>query len=184
MSKVAILVGSLRKESFSKKVANNLVELFPKEYEVEFMEIGNLPLYNQDYDDENNTPAEYDAFRNKMKGADAVVFVTPEYNRTLPAVLKNALDVGSRPYGSSVYDGKPALVVSQSPGAISGFGANHHLRQALTFLNMPVVQQPEVYIGQTHELLDENGKVNDQETVQFLQSAVDAFVQLVKRYQA
>ncbi len=119
-----------------------------------------------------------------MKGADAVVFVTPEYNRTLPAVLKNALDVGSRPYGSSVYDGKPALVVSQSPGAISGFGANHHLRQALTFLNMPVVQQPEVYIGETHELLDENGKINDQETVAYLQSAVDAFVQLIKRYQA
>lgn len=184
MSKIAILVGSLRKESFSKKVANNLVELFPKEYEVEFVEIGNLPLYNQDYDDENNAPAQYDTFRNKMKGVEAVVFVTPEYNRTLPAVLKNALDVGSRPYGSSVYDGKPALVVSQSPGAISGFGANHHLRQALTFLNMPVVQQPEVYIGETHELLDENGKINDKETVEFLQSAVDTFVQLVKRYQA
>jgi len=147
------------------------------------VEIGNLPLYNQDYDDENNAPAEYAAFRNTMKGMKAVLFVTPEYNRSLPAVLKNALDVGSRPYGESVWDGKPALIISQSVGAISGFGANHHLRQALTFLNMPVVQQPEAYIANSAELFDENGKINDEGMVQYLQTVVDTFVGLIKKYE-
>jgi chromate reductase len=184
MIKVAVLVGSLRKESYSRKIAKNLVNLFPNEYKLEFVEMGNLPFYNEDYDAENNAPAEYDAFRNTMKGMDAVLFVTPEYNRSLPAVLKNALDVGSRPYGESVYDGKPALIVSQSIGAISGFGANHHLRQALTFLNMPVVQQPEVYIGNSPDLLDENGKINNEDTVQYLQNAVDTFVNLIEKYKA
>src|SRR5690554_1740965 len=105
MIKVAVLVGSLRKESFSRKLANNLVELFPEDYKLEFVEIGNLPFYNEDYDAENNAPAEYNTFRSKMKEMDAVLFVTPEYNRSMSAVLKNALDVGSRPYGDSVYDG-------------------------------------------------------------------------------
>lgn len=182
MPKIAILVGSLRKESFSKKIAANVAPLFPDGYETMFAEIGNLPLYNQDYDDENNAPAEYISFRNAMKEVDAVLFVTPEYNRSLPAVLKNALDVGSRPYGDSVWDGKPAAIISQSVGAISGFGANHHLRQALTFLNMPVVQQPEAYIANSAELLDENGQINNQDTIQFLQSFVDAFIELIKKY--
>ena len=119
-----------------------------------------------------------------MKEMDAVLFVTPEYNRSMPAVLKNALDVGSRPYGESIWDGKPALIVSQSIGAISGFGANHHLRQALTFLNMPVVQQPEAYIGNSAGLLDENGKINNEETVQFLQTVVNAFVELIQKNKA
>lgn len=97
MTKVGILVGSLRKESFSKKIAENVVSLFPAGYETEFIQIGNLPLYNQDYDDENNIPEEYAAFRSKVQGMDAFLMVTPEYNRSVPAVLKNALDVGSRP---------------------------------------------------------------------------------------
>ncbi|HHT65437.1 MAG: NADPH-dependent FMN reductase [Caldicoprobacterales bacterium] len=184
MAKIAVLVGSLRRESFSRKIANNIVPLFPKEYEVEFVEIGSLPLYNQDYDENNNAPAEYAVFRNKMRDMDAVLFVTAEHNRSLPAVLKNALDVGSRPYGESIWDGKPAVVVSQSIGAISGFGANHHLRQVLTFLNMPVVQQPEAYLAHSPGLLDESGKINDPETVQFLQTVVDTFVELIKRYKA
>ena len=184
MIKVAVMVGSLRKESFSRKLANNLVNLFPEDYKLEFVEIGNLPFYNEDFDADNNAPAEYNSFRSTMKDKDAVIFVTPEYNRSVPAVLKNALDVGSRPYGESVYDGKPALVVSQSIGAISGFGANHHLRQALAFLNMPVVQQPEAYIGNSAELFDENGKINNQDTVQYLQGIVDAFVNLIGKHRA
>ena len=184
MTKIGILVGSLRKESFSKKIAANVAALFPEGYETEFVEIGNLPLYNQDYDDENNVPAEYTTFRNKIKEIDAVLFVTPEYNRSVPAVLSNALDVGSRPYGASVWNGKPAAIISQSPGNLSGFGANHHLRQSLVFLNMPMVQQPEAYIGNVAALLDENGKIKDEGTVQFLQSFVDAFVDLINRYQA
>lgn len=183
MAKVGILVGSLRKESFSKKLATNVATLFPEGYTTEFVDI-NLPLYNQDFDDENRAPAEYTAFRNKMKELDAVLFVTPEYNRSVPAVLKNALDVGSRPYGSSVWSGKPAAIISQSPGNLSAFGANHHLRQSLVFLNMPVIQQPEAYIGNVAELLGDNGKLKNEGTIAFLQSFVDAFVDLIKRHQA
>ncbi|MCM3570981.1 NADPH-dependent FMN reductase [Neobacillus mesonae] len=183
MTKIGVLVGSLRKESFSKKIATNVASLFPKGYDAEFVEIGNLALYNQDFDDENNAPSEYTTFRNKMKEIDAVLFVTPEYNRSVPAVLKNALDVGSRPYGESVWNGKPAAIISQSPGKLSGFGANHHLRQPLVFLNMPILQQPEAYIGNVADLL-ENGKIKDEGTVKFLQSFVDAFVNMIKRHQA
>lgn len=180
MPKVGIVLGSIRKNSFSENLANNIVELFPEGYETSFIDIGNLPLYNQDSDE--NIPDVYTAFRNAVKALDAVIFVTPEHNRSIPAALKNALDVGSRPYGSSVWNGKPSLIVSQSPSNLSGFGANHHLRQVLAFLNMPVVQQPEVYIANVHELLDENGKITNQSTVEFLQSAVDAFVALMKKY--
>lgn len=183
MTKVGILVGSLRKESFSKKLAANVASLFPNEYETEFVEIGDLALYNQDFDDENNAPPEYTTFRNKMKEMEAVLFVTPEYNRSIPAVLKNALDVGSRPYGASVWNNKPAAIISQSPGKLSGFGANHHLRQPLVFLNMPILQQPEAYIGNVADILDEDGKIKDEGTVKFLQSFVDAFVDLIKKHQ-
>ncbi len=182
MPKVGIIVGSLRKESYSRKIAKNVAELFPADYETEFVEIGNLPLYNEEYD--GNSPEEYATFRNAIKELDAVLFVTPEYNRSVPGVLKNALDVGSRPYGESVWNGKPAAIISQSISNLSGFGANHHLRQSLAFLNMPVVQQPEVYIANSQDLIDENGKINNEETIQFLQSFVDAFVDLIKKYQA
>lgn len=182
MKKVGVVLGSIRKNSFSQQLAQNIVELFPEGYETEFIEIANLPLYNQDYDE--NVPEVYTSFREKIKSLDAVLFVTPEHNRSFPAALKNALDVGSRPYGSNVWDGKPALIVSQSPSNLSGFGANHHLRQVLAFLNMPVVQQPEVYIANVHELLDENGKITKQDTIQFLKSAVDAFVALIQKHSA
>lgn len=184
MTKVGIIVGSLRKESFSKKIAENVIPLFPEGYKTEFIEIGNLPLFNQDFEEELGTPAEYTEFRNKLEELDAVLFVTPEYNRSIPAVLKNALDVGSRPYGESKWDGKPAAIISNSPSPLSGFGANHHLRQVLAFLNMPVVQQPEVYLANVHELLDEEGKINKEDTVQFLQNFVNAFVELIKKHRA
>lgn len=180
MAKVGVVIGSIRKNSFSQQLAQNIVNLFPSGYEAEFIEIANLPLYNQDYDE--NTPEVYTTFREKVKSLDAVLFVTPEHNRSFPAALKNALDVGSRPYGSNVWDGKPALIVSQSPSPLSGFGANHHLRQVLAFLNMPVVQQPEVYIANVHELLGEDGKITRQDTIGFLQSAVDTFVALIQKH--
>ena len=181
MTKVGLVVGSLRKESFSKKIAINVATLFPEGYETEFVEIGNLALYNEEYD--GNSPEEYTTFRNTLKGVDAVLFVTPEYNRSVPGVLKNALDVGSRPYGESVWDAKPAAIISQSISNLSGFGANHHLRQSLTFLNMPILQQPEAYLANSSELVDENGKINNEGTIQFLQSFVDAFVELIKKHQ-
>jgi NADPH-dependent FMN reductase. len=182
MVKVAILCGSLRKEAISKKIGRAVRNMFPPGYEAEIVEIGNLPLYNQDFDDENRPPEEYIQFRRKIQEMDAVLFITPEYNRSIPAVLKNALDVGSRPYGKSVWNGKPAAIISHSPGNLSGFGANHHLRQCLVFLNMPVIQQPEVYLAGSHQLLDEKDDWKNEETKTFIQSFIDAFVDLIEKY--
>ena len=182
IKKIAIIVGSIRKESFSQSLANNIVTLLPEGYEPEFIKIDDLPLYSQD-SDTADAPEQYKRFREQVKDTDAVIFVTPEHNRSYPAALKNAIDIGSRPYGQSVWNGKPALVVSQSPGDISGFGANHHLRQTLTFLNMPTLQQPEAYIGHTNKLFDEQGRINNEGTVEFLQTVIDAFIEMVELYQ-
>ena len=155
---VVVLVGSLRKESFTRKVANAIAELAPPALRFEQVEIGDLPPYNQDLETDA-PPAQWQRFRDRVRRADAVLFATPEYNRSVPGVLKNAIDVGSRPYGKSVWSGKPAAVVSVSPGAIGAFGANHHLRQSLVFLDMPCMQQPEAYIGGANKLFDEHGNV-------------------------
>jgi chromate reductase len=170
---VAVFVGSLRRDSINRKVAHALSELSPSTLELENVEIGQLPFYNQDED--QNPPAAWTAFRERVKAVDAVLFVTPEYNRSVPAVLKNALDVGSRPYGHSVWNGKPGAVVSASPSAIGGFGANHHLRQSLVFLNVPAMQQPEAYIGQADKLFDERGKLVNEGTRKFLADFMAAF---------
>lgn len=170
---VAVLVGSLRKDSWSRKVAVSLATLAPEPLRLECIEIGQLPLYNQD--DEANPPAPWTDFRRKVRSADAVLFVTPEYNRSVPAALKNALDVGSRPYGESVWDRKPGAVVSASPGAIGAFGANHHLRQSLVFLNVPTMQQPEAYIGNVASLFDASGKLLSDTTREFLQRFMQSF---------
>ncbi|WP_265460145.1 NADPH-dependent FMN reductase [Enterococcus sp. HY326] len=173
--KIGFFIGSLRKDSYNKKVGETIASLLPAGYEAEFIEIGDLPFYNEDLDTDGNVPAAWTRFRNEVKGLDGFVFVTPEYNRSVPAALKNALDVGSRPYGQSVWDGKPGLVVTVSPGAIAGFGANHHLRQSLVFLNVPTLQQPEAYIGGIHTLIGEDGEIVA-DTKGFLQTIVDAFV--------
>ena len=170
---VAVLVGSLRKESFNRKVANALIELAPAGLKLSIIEIGHLPIYNQDGDE--NPPPEWTVFRERIRAADAVLFVTPEHNRSVPAALKNAIDVGSRPYGKSAWSGKPGAVVSASPGAIGGFGANHHLRQSLVFLNVPAMQQPEAYIGGADKLFDAAGKLNNDGTRKFLQGFMQAF---------
>jgi chromate reductase len=160
---MCVLVGSLRKASFNGILANALISLVPSSMKLEIVEIGQLPFYNQDLET-TPPPAQWTAFRQRVMAADAVLFVTPEYNRSVPAVLKNALDVGSRPYGSSVWDRKPGAVVSGSPGAIGAFGANHHLRQSLVFLNLPTMQQPEAYVSHVDKLFDEHGElVNDPE---------------------
>jgi len=170
---VAVFVGSLRKDSFNRKVARALIELSPRSLNLEIVEIGLLPLYNQDLD--ASPPEQWAAFRQRVRAAEAVLFVTPEYNRSVPAPLKNAIDVGSRPYGQSVWNGKPGAVVSASPSAIGGFGANHHLRQSLVFLNVPAMQQPEAYIGNADKLFDANGKVANDSTRKFLQDFLKAF---------
>ncbi len=174
--KIGILVGSLREGSFSKQVAKNLEKLLPADFEATFVKIGDLALYNEDLDVDGATPASWTEFRNTVNGLDAFLFVTPEYNRSVPAALKNALDVGSRPYGQSVWDTKPAAVISVSPGNLSAFGANHHLRQSLTFLNIPTMQQPEAYIGNVTTLLNEDGSVKEEGTLSFFKTIVASFV--------
>lgn len=179
MTKIGIVVGSIRKNSFSERVAKALVSLLPDEYEATYLQIDHLPLYSQD-SDEDPFP-EYVEFRNLVAEQDAFIFVTPEHNRSIPAALKNALDIASRPYGENNWGGKPALVASQSPGVISGFGANHHLRQILTFLDVLAVQQPEIYLAGTPELFGENGEFLKEGTDAFLQSGIDKLVDLVER---
>jgi chromate reductase len=175
---VCVLVGSLRKASFNRTLANALISLAPSSLKLEIVEIGKLPLYNEDLD--IDPPASWTAFRQRIKGADAVLFVTPEYNRSVPAALKNALDVGSRPYGSSAWDRKPGAIVSGSPGAIGAFGANHHLRQSLVFLNVPAMQQPEAYVGRLDKLFDEHGNIASEGTGKFLQGFMQAFASWIE----
>ena len=181
---IAVLVGSLRKGSFSRRVAEAMIKLSPGGFRYEIVEIGALPLYNQDLDDENPPPAPWTAFREKIRSFDAVLFVTPEYNRSVPAVLKNALDVGSRPYGKSVWNGKPAGVVSVSPGAMGGFGTNHHLRQSLVFLNMPTLAQPEAYVGSAAKLVDDDREVTVESTREFLSGFITAYEKWIAKFAA
>src|SRR3954454_13735635 len=176
---VCVLVGSLRKASLNGMLANALMSLAPPSMKLEVVEIGQLPFFNQDIETDS-TPTQWTAFRQRVKAADAVLFVTPEYNRSVPAVLKNALDVGSRPYGSSVWDRKPGAVVSSSPGAIGAFGANHHLRQSLVFLNVPAMQQPEAYLSHVDKLFDEQGKLVSDGTGKFLRSFMQSFANWVE----
>ncbi|MGV8863544.1 MAG: NADPH-dependent FMN reductase [Pseudomonas sp.] len=175
---IAVVVGSLRKDSINRKVARALVALAPSSLKLNIVEIGDLPLYNEDIDIDS-PPAAYTAFRQQISAADGVLFVTPEYNRSVPGVLKNAIDVGSRPYGKSAWGGKPGAVVSASPGAIGGFGANHHLRQSLVFLNVPCMQQPEAYLGNAGTFFDAAGTVSEQ-TKPFLQTFINAFAAWVE----
>ena len=172
--KLCVLVGSLRKASFNRKLAKALISLAPSSMKLDIVEIGQLPLYNEDLETDP-PPAQWTAFRQLIKAADAVLFVTPEYNRSVPAALKNALDVGSRPYGRSVWDRKPGAIVSGSPGAIGAFGANHHLRQSLVFLNVPAMQQPEVYVSHVDKLFDEVGNLVNEGTSKFLQQFMQTF---------
>ena len=180
--KIAVFVGSLRKESFSRKMANALAGLAPESLGLEVIEIGGLPLYDQDYDDEGKPPEAWTTFRERVRPFDGLLFVTPEYNRSVPGVLKNAIDVGSRPYGKSVWGGKPGAVVSVSPGAMGAFGANHHLRQSLVFLDVPAMQQPEAYIGGAAQLFDADGRVTGDTTRAFLTKYMEAFAVWVARH--
>ncbi|SRR6266481_124320 len=173
--KVAVLVGSLRKGSLNRMMANAAAKLAPPSLELGIVEIGNLPLYNQDLDGAN-APSAWLSFRDVLKRADAFLFVTPEYNRSVPGCLKNAIDVGSRPYGQSSFGaGKPGAVISVSPGAIGAFGANHHLRQSLVFLDVAPLQQPEAYIGGAAKFFDDAGNLTNAGTKEFLQKFMQSF---------
>lgn len=172
--KVAVLVGSLRDGSFTRAIAEAVAELAKPRLECQFVSIDDLPLYNPDLDTDT-PPAAWARLRREIASTEAVLFATPEYNRSIPGALKNALDVGSRPYGQSVWNRKPAAIVSVAPGLLGAFGANHHLRQPLVFLNMPVMQQPEAYISKVGDLLDPDGRLSREDTRDFLRAFANAF---------
>jgi chromate reductase len=171
--RVAVLVGSLSKASHNRRMAHALIAVAPASLGLAIVEIGELPLYTPDF--EADPPAAVRTFRDQIRASDALLFVTPEYNRSVPGVLKNAIDVGSRPYGKSAWAGKPAAVISVSPGSVGGFGANHHLRQSLVFLDMPCLQQPEVYISGADKLFDKTGKLTSDNVRELLGKLVTAF---------
>lgn len=171
--RVAVLVGSLRNDSLSLKMAKALIKIAPEALGLEITDIG-LPMYNEDLETDF-PPGEWQQFRGKIKQSDAVLFITPEYNRSVPAVLKNAVDIGSAPDGKNVFEHKPAAIISLSPGKMGAFGANHHLRQMLVFLNMPTMQQPEAYIGGSSELFDADFHILNNGTRNYLLVFLNAF---------
>jgi chromate reductase len=181
--RIAIIVGSLRKDSLNRKVARSICGLRGDNLQCSMLEIGGLPLYNQDLD--TDPPEQWTRFRDEVAAADGVLFCSPEYNRGVPGVLKNAIDVGSRPYGQNVFDKKPAAIVTASPGSIGGFGSNHQIRQACVFLNMPVMQQPEAYLGHvTDDSFDESGCLKEgplKDLVTTLAHAFHDWVEMIQR---
>ena len=178
--KIAVIVGSLRKESLNMKMAHVLMAMAPNSLKPQIIKIGDLPLYNQDFDDEGKVPAAWTHFREQMKAHDGVLFVTPEYNRSFPGVLKNAIDIGSRPSGQSIWGKKPGAVISVSPSAIGGFGANQHLRQTFVFLDIPTLQQPEAYIGHAGDLFNAQGEIANEDTKKFLKKFMDTYADWVE----
>lgn len=178
--KIAVIVGSLRKESLNLKTAKAMMVMASESFDMELLDISDLPMYNDDL--AANPPKQWVTLKEQIGAVDGLLFLTPEYNRSVPAVLKNAIDVGSRPYGKNSWDGKPGAIVSVSTGAISGFGANHHLRQSLTFVNVPTMAQPEAYIGGAGKLFDENGELTNDSTKAFLKSFMEAFEKWVKTF--
>jgi NAD(P)H-dependent FMN reductase/ketosteroid isomerase-like protein len=176
--RIAIVVGSLRKKSLTRKVANAFVSVAPVSLVCSFIEIGDLPLYNEDL--EETPPASWTRFRADVKSHDAVLFLTPEYNRSLSGCIKNAVDVGSRPQGKNLFDGLPAGVVSVTPYKLGAFGANHALRQTFVYLNMPVMQQPEAYISEAGDLFDAGNGFKREDTREFFTKYMAAYAQWVE----
>jgi len=181
---IAVIVGSQRRGSFSRKIAQALINLLPETFAANIVEIGHLPLFDQDYDDDGATPEAWVEFRKSIAKADAFLFVTPEYNRSYTALIKNALDIASRPYGQNVWSGKPGAAISVSIGKIGGFGANRHLQQVLSFLNIYVMPQPEAYIGNAAELFDADNHIVDPSASHFLQMIAEAFATWVEKLSA
>src|SRR5947209_13782436 len=177
---IAVVVGSLRKDSFNRKLANAVVKLARPEFSFKQMQIGDLPLYNQD-DDANQSEA-VKRLKAEIKAAQGVLFVTAEYNRSIPGVLKNAIDHASRPYGQSAWAGKPAGVIGTSGGAIGSALAQQHLRNMLAYLDMPTLNQPEAFVQFKEGLVDDKGHITVDATRQFLQKWMDAYVAWVKRF--
>ncbi|SEJ48507.1 NADPH-dependent FMN reductase [Frateuria terrea] len=176
--KVAMLVGSLRKDSFNRRLARAVEKLAPGELAFEHVEIGGLPLYDQDFD--GNYPTSCQQLKQQIEAADALLFVTPEYNRSVPGVLKNAIDIASRPWGTNSFAGKPGAVIGASIGATGSALAQQHLRNVLAYLDVPLLGQPEVFVQFKDDgPVDPNGEITVESTRKFLQGFVDRYVQWV-----
>ena len=180
-SRVGLIVGSLRKGAYTRMLARALPELTPASLQLVDIGIGDLPLYNYDLETDQPPPA-WTAFRSAVKSTDALLFVTPEFNRSMPGALKNAMDVGSRPWGDSAWNGKPAGIISLSPGALGAMAANHHLRQVLLAVNLAAMPYPEAYIPDAGTLFDESGNLTSADTRQFLQGFMEAFAAWIGRF--
>ena len=180
---VGVLVGSLRRESYSRKIARALIAMAPPTLSFSFVEIGELPLYNQDLEGES-APKAWTEFRQRVRGIDALLFVTPEYNRGMPAAMKNAVDVGSRPPGQSVWNGKPAGVVSVTPGGLGAMASQQQLRQSLTAVGVATMPLPEMYIANVNTLLGEDGSVTNEKTREVLNKFLLALAVWIERFPA
>jgi chromate reductase, NAD(P)H dehydrogenase (quinone) len=180
-SKIAVIAGSLRRRAYSRMMAQALIERAPPSLACTLVEIGALPLYNEDLETASPPPA-WTEFRNALKAAQGVLFVTPEYNRSMPGALKNALDVGSRPWGRSAWDGKPAAVLSITPGALGAMAANNHLRQVLYAVNLSAMAYPEAYVPAAATLFDDGGRLIAKETAEFASAFLQAFELWVERF--
>lgn len=177
VKRIGIIVGSIRERSYSKSLAKAMSTVFPDNITITHIQIDDLPLFNPDLDqDSHHRPKAYERFRREVKAQDALIIITPEYNRSIPAALKNAIEVGSRPTDDIAFNGKPVLIISQSAGTMGGFGANHHLRQVLVFLNAHAMPQPEVYLAEIHRLIDKNGVFLKVDTERFLRQVVQDFL--------
>lgn len=181
MPSVGVIVGSLRKEAFTRRMADALPGLAPPSLQFIDIQIGDLPLYNEDLETAS-APAQWTRFRREVKSADAILFVTPEYNRSIPGALKNALDIGSRPWGHNAWDGKPAAVVSQSPGALGGMAAAHHLRQVMLAVNLAAMPHPEAYIPTVGTMFDDTGRLQNPQTREFISGFLQAFATWLERF--
>lgn len=183
--KIAVIIGSLRRESYARKIAKHVIGSFPEGYDAQILEIRDLPLYDFDYDDpevsDKPTPAEYTHFRATLKASDGVLFVTPENNRTIPACLKNAIDIGSKPNHDVAWKGLPAGIISHSVGRMGGYSSQKNLRLALSYFDMPTPSQPEVFLAQSPKLFAQDNTLRQESTVQFLQDYVTRFIALLER---
>lgn len=177
---IIVLSGSLRKASYTTKLANAFIKAVPADMNIELVDISQLPLFNEDL--EVNLPESVRVFREQVRRADAALFVTPEYNRSYTPAMKNALDWASRPSGQNSWDGKPAAVAGCTPFSLGAFGAQHHLRQVLTYLNMPTMQQPEFYLQLVADKMNDRGEITDQKTHEHIEKfwiAFSAWIRLI-----
>jgi len=177
---IAVIVGSIRRDSYNRKLALAAAKLAPAEFSFKHLKIDDLPLYNQDHDASQAESVR--RLKNEIKASQGLLFVTPEYNRSVPGVLKNAIDHASRPYGQSAWDGKPAGVLGASIGAIGTAVAQQHLRNSLSYLNVPTLGQPEAFIQVKDGFFDESGGIADADTKKFLQGWMDRYVAWIKKH--